>query len=77
MKEAIEYAIDRLTSEKFWEGIAIVLTGVGVILNPEAAVEIAGAGAIIYGAIRTISNNWSKLFQKDVEEPVEEAEGGE
>lgn len=72
MKESIEYTIDRLTSEKFWGGIAIVLAGGGVILNPDAAVQIAGAGAVIYGAVQTISNNWSKLFHKDVPEPKEE-----
>jgi len=74
MKENVNYLIDRLTSEKFWEGVAIILTGVGVYLNPEAAVQIAGAGAVIYGAVRVVSNNWSKLFRKDVPEPTEPTE---
>ena len=68
MKESIGFIKDRLTSEKFWEGIAIVVSGVGVYINPEAAVEVAASGAVIVGAIRAISNNWSKIFKKDVPE---------
>ena len=56
---------DRLKSEKFWEGLAAVAGSVGIYINPEAWIEIGAAAVCLFGAIRAVSSNWGKLFEKD------------
>lgn len=53
----MNYILNRLSEASTWRGITLLLTAVGISLDPEQATAIAGAGIAIVGAIN--------VFKKD------------
>lgn len=57
----LDYLLNRLSEASTWRGITLLLTAVGISLDPEQATAITGAGLAIVGAIN--------VFKKDADSP--------
>lgn len=51
MKNAIEWAIARLSENSTWRGLTALLTAVGVTLSPDQSNAIIAAGLALIGVI--------------------------
>ena len=45
----MKYIIDRLGEESTWRGFVLVLTAVGVVIDPAQSAAISAAGMAVYG----------------------------
>lgn len=61
MSEMIEYLLQRLNEPSTWRGIIVILTGLGVALDPSQIEAIVATGLTIAGLIGA--------FTKDKIEP--------
>lgn len=68
MKTAIDYLLARLSEQSTWKGIIGVLTGAGVIIEPNKAAAIIAIGMAVIGAINVFRNE-----QKSVDAAVQRA----
>ncbi len=50
----MQWVIDRLIEPSTWQGLAAILTGVGVALSPEMWQAIGAAGVAIIGLVQVI-----------------------
>ena len=57
----LDYALTRLSEPSTWRGITLLLTALGIGLDPEQATAITGAGLAIVGVIN--------VFKKDAKSP--------
>lgn len=55
-----EYLRERIKEPSTWRGVAILLTGLGIVLDPDQLAEIASAGLVIAGAIGAITSDKPK-----------------
>ena len=54
MAALFKWIIERLSEASTWQGITIVASAAGVRIEPELALQIATAGASVFGLINVI-----------------------
>jgi hypothetical protein len=71
MNKVIEYLLNRLGESSTWRGIVLLLTALGVTLNPEQVASITGVGLGIVGLINVFRKSaGSPDAPKPVTDPV-------
>lgn len=56
----IEYVLARLSENSTWQGIILLLTGIGINIDPDQSTAIIGAGLSLVGLINVFRKEKSK-----------------
>jgi len=56
----IQYILDRLSENSTWRGIILLLTAIGINLNPDQSAAITGAGLSVVGLINVFRKEGPK-----------------
>lgn len=54
MAALFKWVIERLSEASTWQGIVVIATSAGARIEPELALQIATAGASVFGLINVI-----------------------
>lgn len=61
-KQALNWALDRLSEQSTWRGIVLALTSAGIVISPDNSAKIIAAGLAIVGVIN--------IFRKETKPQV-------